>query len=84
MKREFKISSDSGACIEKALPVRVCRRTAAQIVTGNFFPVSHRTLERWPLKWKRVNGRALVETAELLVEAQRRVDEAPNVMGGHQ
>lgn len=84
MNHEFKTSSGSEACIEKALPVRVCRRMAAQIVTVNFFPVSHRTLERWPLKWKRVNGRALVETEELLVEAQRRVDEAPNVMGGHQ
>ena len=62
-------------------PVRVGRRVAAEIVTNNFFPVSHRTLERWPLKWRRVNGRALVATSDLLAEAQRRVDEAPEIRG---
>lgn len=84
VKREIKLSSGTGSCIDEALPVRVCRRTGAKIVTDKFFPISHRTLERWPLKWRRVNGRALVDTSDLLAEAQRRVDEAAEVMGGHQ
>ena len=66
----------------QSLPRRVDRKTGAQIVTHLHFPVSPRTLERWPLKWRNVNGRALVETIELLAEAQRRVDEAPEIRGG--
>jgi hypothetical protein len=84
VKREIKLTSGGGSRIDEALPVRVGRRMAAAIVTGNFFPVSHRTLERWPLNWRHVNGRALVKTSDLLAEAQRRVDEAPEVLGGHQ
>lgn len=63
------------------LPRRLDRRLAAQVLSEHFFPISPRTLERWPLKWKRINGRALVETSELLAEAQRRVDEAPAIHG---
>jgi hypothetical protein len=64
------------------LPRRLDRRLAAQVVSKHFFPVSPRTLERWPLTWRRINGRALADTAELLAEAQRRVDAAPAVRGG--
>jgi len=82
MKREINIIGSSESCVEGVLPVRVCRRTAAHIVTGKFFPISHRTLERWPVTWRRINGRALVDTAELLAEAERRVDEATAILGG--
>lgn len=82
IKREVIISPSGEACFEEVLPVRVCRRRAAQIVTGTFFPVSHRTLERWPVTWRKINGRALVDTSELLAEAQRRVDLAPAIRGG--
>lgn len=82
MKREINIIGSGESCMEEALPVRVCRRTAAQIVTGHYFPVSYRTLERWPVTWRRINGRALVDTAELLAEAERRVDEATAIHGG--
>jgi hypothetical protein len=80
---KIEINPGGGTIVPGNLPPRVCRRAAAQIVTRNFFPVSHRTLERWPLTWRRVNGRALVETADLLKEAQRRLDEATAIIGGH-
>lgn len=66
----------------EGLPIRVDRKLGAKIVTRLYFPISHRTLERWPLIWRRVNGRALVETEELLTEAQRRIDEAPALKSG--
>ena len=64
------------------LPKRVDRKRGAALITHFHFPISARTLERWPLQWRRVNGRALVETSELLAEAQRRLNDAPSVMGG--
>lgn len=63
------------------VPVRVARRAGAELVTKHFFPVSHRTLEAWPLVWRRVNGRALCETADLFVLARAKLDEAPPTMG---
>jgi hypothetical protein len=64
------------------LPRRMDRRLAAQVLSDHFFPISPRTLERWPVTWRRINGRALCETSELLAEAQRRVDTAPAILGG--
>ena len=66
----------------RTLPVRIDRRLAAKIVSDRFFPISRRTLERWPLTWRRINGRALVDTNELLAEAQRRVEDSAAVRGG--
>ena len=66
------------------LPARVDRQDGAALITQLLFPISPRTLERWPVTWRRINGRALVETYELLVEAQRRVDSAPAIRGGFQ
>jgi hypothetical protein len=65
-----------------ALPARVDRRRGAAIITHRYFPVSHRTLEAWPLTWRRVNGRALVDTAELLAFAEAKVAAALPVRGG--
>lgn len=64
------------------LPRRADRRTGAALLTRYLFPVSSRTLERWPLTWRRVNGKAVCETAELFEVAQRKLDEAPAVRGG--
>ncbi len=64
------------------LPARVDRRRGAAIITHRYFPVSHRTLESWPLTWRRVNGRALVDTAELLAFAEAKLAAAPPVRGG--
>ena len=49
------------------LPHRVDYKIGADLVTKHRFPVSFRSLERWPLRTKlKVNGRNTVETQELL------------------
>jgi hypothetical protein len=63
-------------------PVRVPRKVAADLVTKYFFDTSPRTMERWSLKWRRLNGKAHCETADLFAEAERRLNEAAVVMGG--
>lgn len=65
------------------VPVRVPRPRAAELVTERFFKVSPRSLERAPLQWRLLNGRAHVETAELFAWAQEVLDAAPAVAGGH-
>jgi hypothetical protein len=57
----------------------VDRKAAAELVTRHFFPVSPRTLEVWPVGWRHVNGKAVVETAELFAVAQAKLDAAPLV-----
>jgi len=66
----------------ETLPPRVGRRDAAMLVKRHFFPVSHRTLERAPLTWRHVNGKALVETAELFQWARAKLAEATPIRGG--
>ncbi len=66
------------------LPVRVTRREAASLVSRFFFPTSHRTIERWPLRWRYIAGRSLVDTRELFAYAADRVAAAPAVKGGRQ
>jgi hypothetical protein len=65
------------------LPVNTDREAGAELITRFFFPISKRSLERWPLSWRHVNGKAICPTAELLAEAQRRFDAAPTIRGGH-
>lgn len=65
-----------------SLPTRVPRSEAAALVTRYFFRVSPRTLERWPVVATVVNGRAHIETAELLQVAQAMLDRAARVRGG--
>ncbi len=64
------------------LPARVDRRAGAALVGRFYFPVSHRTLEAWPLSWRRVNGKAVCETAELFAAARVKLDAAPTIRGG--
>ena len=64
------------------LPARVDRRLGAQIITERYFPISHRTLETWPINWRRVNGRAICDTAELLKLAESKFEAAPRLIGG--
>ena len=64
------------------VPRRVDRKAGAALVTRYFFPVSPRTLEAWPLTWRRVNGYAVCETAELFAVAQAKLDAAPPIRGG--
>ena len=63
-------------------PVRLTRKQAAKLISDRYFPLSARTLERWPLKTTVVNRLALLETAHVLAEAQRRLDAAPVRAGG--
>lgn len=65
-----------------ALPRRLDRRGAAAFLCQHFFPVRPRTLERWPLPWQTLNGRAVVDTASLVAEAERRLADAPIIRGG--
>ncbi len=64
------------------LPVRVDRKAGAALLARYFFPVSPRSLEVWPLTWRRVNGYAVCETAELFAVAQAKLDAAPPIRGG--
>lgn len=64
------------------LPVRLSRDTAAKLLSRYFFEVSPRTLERWPVAWRQLNGRAHAETAELFAHAESVLTAAPVIMGG--
>ena len=64
------------------LPRHGDRKTLAPIITKFVFPVSHRSLEVWPLKWRHVNGRALAATHEALAHAWRKFNSAPVTMSG--
>ena len=65
-----------------SLPVRVDRRAGADLITRYLFPVSPRTIESWCLTTRRVNGRAVYETRELLDHARAMLDASPAVRGG--
>jgi hypothetical protein len=64
------------------LPVRVPRDRAAELVTQHFFKISHRSLERAPLRWQLVNGKAHVLTSDLFTWAESVLAASPIVMGG--
>lgn len=64
------------------LPVRVTRDRAAELVTHHYFEASARTLERWPLAWQRINGKAHCLTSELSACAEGMLASAPRVMSG--
>ena len=64
------------------LPVRLPRDIAAELISKHFFQVSPRSMERWPLAWRRLNGRAHCETADAFAVAKSMLDAAPPVMGG--
>ena len=63
-------------------PTNVDRRAGAELVTRLYFPVSPRTIEAWPLPVRRVNGKALYDTAELLAYAREKLEAAPAIQGG--
>ena len=67
---------------DSELPIRVPRDVGAELVTHRYFTVSARTLEKWPLAVRRVNGKAHVEVTELFAVAEAMLAEAPPVRGG--
>jgi hypothetical protein len=76
------LQSPRVAALLANLPTRVPRDAAAALVTRHFFRVSKRSLERWPVSVRRLNGRAHVETAELFDVAQKMLDQAPPIRSG--
>ena len=63
---------------------RFSTRTAlAKFLAKQGFQVSPRSLERWPARWRTVNGRAMCETAEGFAIAQSMIDAAPAIRGGN-
>lgn len=64
------------------LPTNVDRRTGAELVTRHLFPVSHRSLEAWPLPTRHVNGKAILETVALFEHAHAKLQSAPVILGG--
>ena len=76
-----KLTPDTSPIYEP-MPVRVDRRQGAKLISARLFPISPRTLETWPVRWRRVNGRALCETDELLAVAEEKFASAPSILGG--
>lgn len=68
--------------VAAGLPVRTDRRTLAGVITKYFFPISHRTLEAWPLPTQLVNGKAIVPTIVGLKMAYVLLNAAPVIAGG--
>jgi hypothetical protein len=65
-----------------ALPPNLDRKAGAAQITRHMFPVSHRSLEVWPLPVRHVNGRAVIPTATLFEVAYQKFQDAPVVMSG--
>ncbi len=73
----------SGSMLDLSkLPARVPRKVAADLVKQHYFAVSARTLERWPIPWQLVNGKAHCTPSQLFAVAEAKLAEAPVVMGG--
>ena len=62
---------------DQPLPKYADKATAEAIVTHLFFPISPRTLEKWPLVVRRPNKAAIFEVAELLRHAEQKFEAAP-------
>ncbi len=65
-----------------AFPARMDRRRGAAFVTKHYFPVEARTLERWPLTWLHVNGKAVAATSEYAAVAEAKLAESTPIRGG--
>jgi hypothetical protein len=56
------------------------RKELAAIISERVRPISHRSLERWPIRAKRIGRKAHHELNEVLARAQREIEDAPTVM----
>src|SRR5690348_11030107 len=72
-------ASSAGAI---SAPVRVTRIAAAELISQLFFTVSPRTLERWPVTWRRLNGKAHVDRKELFEVAEQMLKASTPLAGG--
>lgn len=87
MKEELpgrvRLSSHPASEAKSMPPGRyVNRRQLAKRITEELYVVSARSLERWPLVWRLVNGKAVTNEEEGMAEARRRLKEAPAIRGG--
>ena len=58
------------------LPQFADKVTSAAIVSHHYFPISPRTLERWPLTVRRPNKVAIYEVEELMRIAEQKLNAA--------
>lgn len=63
-------------------PERMDRRQGAAFVTKHYFPVRARSLEKWPLTWLHVNGKALAAATEYAAVAEAKLAAATPIRGG--
>jgi hypothetical protein len=63
-------------------PVYSGRRSGADLLTQHVFPVSHRSLEVWPIPWQHVNGKAIAPTVVYFAVGYSKLVAAPLLMGG--
>ena len=61
---------------DQPLPQYADKATAAAIITHHFFPISPRTLERWPLTVRRPNKATIYEVDELMGYAEAKLRNA--------
>ena len=59
---------------EQPLPQYADKPTAAAIITHHFFPISPRTLERWPLTVRRPNKASVYAVAEVMAVAEAKLN----------
>jgi len=57
----------------------VTLREGAAIVSDEYFPISARTLERWPLAIRVINRKRLADITEIRRLAQAEIDAAPAI-----
>jgi hypothetical protein len=57
---------------------------SAKAVEETCFKISPRTIPTWNLPSRIINGRRMHRTVDVLREAQRRIDQAPELMRGKQ
>ena len=61
---------------DKPLPRFADRKTTAAIVSFHYFPVSHRTIEKWPLTVRRPNRAAIYLVQEAMEYAEQKLSNA--------
>jgi hypothetical protein len=58
------------------------RKQQSSFLNSEGVIVSDRSMERWPVTVRHVNGHAILETQEVFEHVQRMIDEAPAILGG--
>jgi hypothetical protein len=61
---------------EQPLPTYADKATAAAIITHHFFPISPRTLERWPLTVRRPNKATIYDLRSTIYEVDELMQHA--------